>query len=237
MARRSKPLESTHQKAKRVNQQQTALIEKMQRTKDQKEKDKQLLALRGTRVKYSVRKTLFISEYLQNGFDSIKACIAVGYKPTSAPAASYYFLRDPEVLEMIEKRKEDLRKRSNITIDKLIFKLADIVDFDISDLYTKEGILKPLHEMTKETRTAIAGIESEEILAYDKLFGDKLKIGTNKKVKIVDRIRAIELLSKLLGYVDKVEVKTINGGTVNQVRNHEVLFQDNTVEDIDAEVS
>lgn len=229
--KRKQPLETSYQKAQRL----MAEAEK-QNEMDPKE-IRRLTELRGTRVKYSIRKTIFINEYLSNGFNADAAVVKCGYALSSAPSAKSYFLRDPEILQAIENRKQEIRQRANITIDKLIFKLADIVDFDIADLYDGHGVMKPLHQMSKATRAAIAGIESEEIMAYDKLFGDKLKIGTNKKVKIVDRIRAIELLSKLLGYVDKLEVKTIDGGTSIQ-KNHEVIFQDNAdTEDVEAEIS
>ena len=223
-AKRSKPLTTTIEKLKKDDTFINATNEEKQL----------MIKLRGSRVRFAVKKVMFLNKYLANGFDAIAAVRGLGYSDSSLSVATHIFLKDPEILAAIEKRKNEIRTRADISIDRLIIKLMEIADFDIADIYDEDMKLKNLHDMTPATRAALVGIEVDEIEAYDPIMG-KISLGKTKKVKVADRIRAIELLSRLLGYTEEKGI-TINNN-INAAatpKEHRVVFEDHT-EDIEHE--
>jgi phage terminase small subunit len=94
-------------------------------------------------------------------------------------------------------------KRLNLTKDRLMEELAKIAYGDIRNILTVDGGLKPTSAWDDETAGAVAGIES-----YDEKVEDEV-IGSVRKVKSWDKIRAIEALNKMLGY-NAPEKKDVN---------------------------
>ena len=86
--------------------------------------------------------------------------------------------------------------------EQAIFKeLRGIMTLDVRDLLTDDGELKPVSEWPEATARAVSGIE------VDNLVGDDGKFeGTKHKVKLADKLKAIEMMMKHRRMmVDKVE--------------------------------
>lgn len=69
--------------------------------------------------KVTNKQAAFIKAYLQS-FNSRKAAIAVGYAPKSAALTGSRLLKDPDVIEALEKIKHQVLQKSAYTLEKAI---------------------------------------------------------------------------------------------------------------------
>lgn len=93
--------------------------------------------------------------------------------------------------------------------ERILHEIRKIGTADFRKIFTDTHALKPISEWPEECVAAIAGIEVAEI--DDFIDGEKEKIGDLKKVKLTDKLKALELLGKQAGmFAQKVE----HGGKV-----------------------
>lgn len=166
-------------------------------------------------VTANLRREKFIDEYFRNGYNAQAAARAVGY--ASVAKSSHNLMKSEIVQRAIALKHKEMQLRNGITIDRIIIELSKIAFFDISKIYDENGRLRPIHLIEADARAAIAGVESED------LFGpDGIAFGILRKVKIVDRVRAMELLAKLLGFSERltVDVPAMQGAT------RRIIFED-----------
>jgi hypothetical protein len=76
-------------------------------------------------------------------------------------------------------------------------RLAKMVYWDSRSLYRDDGSIKPPSEWDDATAAVIAGVEVMEV--YEGGGKKKFSIGQTKKVKVVDPLRSLEVLLKVLG--------------------------------------
>ena len=93
----------------------------------------------------------------------------------------------------IRELQQEAYERNKITIDELIQSMAGMVRFDIAELYTEHGALKNIHDIPKEVRQMIGEYTADEMKIGE------MVIGHTKKVKVIDKLAAIEKLMKHLG--------------------------------------
>lgn len=77
---------------------------------------------------------------------------------------------------------------------------------DLADAYDESGNLKDVQQMPANLRAAIAGIDVTE--EFSGRGESREKIGYTKKLKLFDKLKALELLGKQLGmFADRLNVK------------------------------
>lgn len=86
-----------------------------------------------------------------------------------------------------------VRARDEWAIESILNEIRDIGHADIRELYDQKGALLPISEWPRASAKAVVGIESKEILDSDGAF-----IGETKKIKTIDKLKALELLGKKL---------------------------------------
>lgn len=104
---------------------------------------------------------------------------------------------DPNISLRIRELQQEAYERNKITIDELIQSMAGMVRFDIAELYDENGSLKSIHSIPKEVRQMIAEYTADEIRI------DSMVVGHTKKIKVIDKLAAIEKLMKHLGGYEK----------------------------------
>lgn len=90
-------------------------------------------------------------------------------------------------------------------VARLLHEITNISFVDIRKIFNDDHSLKPPHEWPDDVAAAIAGLDVEETFDYE----DKKKVQTGwiKKVKLNDKLKAIEMLGRDLGrFVTKHEV-------------------------------
>ena len=149
----------------------------------------------------------FCDEYLVdlNATRAYKVAYSRCKKDETASVNGSKLLRNTKVQEYIYKKQKEIEKRTEVTQDMVIQELAKIAFLDIRKLYTENGQLKNIADIDSDTAGAISSLEILE--EYDGYGDDREKIGDTKKVKVLDKTKALELLGRHLGiFNDKLDV-------------------------------
>jgi len=101
-------------------------------------------------------------------------------------------------------------KRHDVTIERVVNEYRKLAFLDTRKAFDSEGNLKPIHELDDDTAAAIAGLEVEEITA------GTIAIGRLKKIKLSDKVRALDSLAKYLKMFADVSI-TIDGSLVDKL--------------------
>lgn len=143
-------------------------------------------------AKLSARRASFVREYLID-LNATQAAIRAGYSEKTARSIGSELLTFPDVEAAIQKAMIERSRRTELTQDRVLLEIARIAYSDPRELYNPDGSLKPIHELSDEAASALAGVEITE--AFD---GREL-VGYTKKVKRWDKLRALDLLCEHLG--------------------------------------
>ena len=149
----------------------------------------------------------FCEEYLVD-LNATQAAIRAGYSRHSAYSQAHDLLKKPEVQSEIERLRDERSERTKINADWVLTRLAAIAEADLNDLYDTTGELLPVEDWPMIWRQGlIAGVDVEQL--FEGRGEEREQIGVVKRIKTVDRIRAIELIGKhvnVKAFEDRVAV-------------------------------
>lgn len=149
----------------------------------------------------------FVAEYIID-LNATQAAIRAGYAEKTAQEQSSRLLSNVIIQAEINEALRDRELRTQITADNVLIGLYKIAVADLSQAYNLDGSLKNIHDIPKEVRQAMAGIEVFE--EFDGRGDNRIKIGETKKVKFWDKTRPYELLAKHLKLLtDRIDLRTI----------------------------
>lgn len=150
------------------------------------------------------REAQFIEQYLLDG-NATKAAERAGYsKHTANEQGSQLLARLSHLIEpRVAEARAKLRKEIGITRERIIQELGCIGFIKAGDFYDEHGNPIDIPALSKRAQRAIAGFEYVE-----DYLGVKQKDGTTKaeprgylkRYKLSDKIRALALMSELLGF-------------------------------------
>jgi len=98
--------------------------------------------------------------------------------------------------DIFKQNAEDIAKELGLSLKEVLSEYKKVAFFDIRKLYTVDGGLKSIHDLDDEAVGAIGGVESYDVKEPD----SGMVLGTTQKVKIVNKISALDSISKVLGY-------------------------------------
>lgn len=138
-------------------------------------------------------------------------CSFVASGGTLVHFARLWDIRYPDIMKWIRsdsiraKRYDDaIKDRNEYTIETILQELRDIALFDIRDLYDNNNNLKPVHQWPRHTASVVSSVETDEI--FEGRGEEREMIGLTKKIKLWDKLKAIEQLGKTQAlFVDRVE--------------------------------
>lgn len=152
----------------------------------------------------SSRHLIFVREYLKDG-NGKQAAIRSGYSEKTAESQASRLLRNAKVAAAVD---AGLARRALVTeleATTVLRELALLVETDIGDAFDGQGRMRPLHEMHEDVRRCIAAVDVEEL--YDGTGKQRVKVGHVRKVRFLDKTKAIELALRRLGLLnDKLRV-------------------------------
>jgi len=97
-----------------------------------------------------------------------------------------------------------LRDRTEWVIEKILRELRTLADTNIKDAYAPNGDLLPIADMPEPLQKAISSVESAE--EFEGRGNQKEKVAEVRKVKLWDKLRALELLGRNLKlFTDRLE--------------------------------
>lgn len=138
-------------------------------------------------------------------FETLKgsqSAIDAGYSEATSRQIAHNLLQEPEVEEYLSHLRSDMASRHGVSKERLIAEYAKIAFFDIREIYDTDGGLINVKQLDDKSAGAISSIKSTEEWGEDSE-GNKIITGTNKEVKIFDKIRALQDLGKHLGLFEK----------------------------------
>lgn len=110
---------------------------------------------------------------------------------------SFKLFNDNKIATRIEFLRTEIQVENKATISEIVNTLSDMLRFDVAELYDSNGNLKNIHSIPKKARLMIAQLETDEIRVRNE------SIGQVKKVKVFDKMQAVEKLMKHLGGYEK----------------------------------
>jgi phage terminase small subunit len=138
----------------------------------------------------------FVQEYLVD-LNATQAAIRAGYAPKRADAIGYENLRKPGIQEELQRYQSKLAEKVEVTIEELIIAYKQIAFADLAECYDENGFLKNIHDIPASCRMAIAGLEIDEL--FEGKGEDRERIGQTKKLKLWDKLKALDSLGRHLG--------------------------------------
>jgi len=119
----------------------------------------------------------------------------------SVAVAAQEVFKNPNVTLRIEELQKELRERNKVKIDDVIGYLADMIKFDIAEIYEENGRMKSIHDIPKPHREMILSVKVyEDFMNVD---GQREKIGETKEVRLLNKLDVIEKFMKHFGAYEK----------------------------------
>jgi phage terminase small subunit len=144
--------------------------------------------------KLTPKQQKFVAEYLID-LNATQAAIRAGYSARTARNIANELLTKPHIQAELQKRRGKIEKKLEISQEAVISELAAIIQANGAD-YAKIVSTKdythveftPTDELSPDKLKAIASIKESQ---------------NGMEVKLQDKLRAIELLGKFLGWFEK----------------------------------
>ncbi|MCK5614702.1 terminase small subunit [Candidatus Pacearchaeota archaeon] len=111
-------------------------------------------------------------------------------------------LQNPKISHRVKEIRDRAAKKSEMTLVKVLDKLASYLNFNIKSIIKEDGSLKKFHEMTDEEASSIQDFQIEEI--WQGRGKNREVIGELKRVKLIDKRATADMFMKKFGaYVTK----------------------------------
>lgn len=148
------------------------------------------------------KQSLFVQHYLIH-LNATQAAKDAGYSPKTAYSMGQRLLKNVEIQKALQEANEERSKKTGITRERVLEALGQVAFGDIRALYSEGGNLLPIPQLPDDAAVLLAGFDVSVIKARDDGDEDEMV----KKVKLVDRLRALEMIGRHLGmFNDKLEV-------------------------------
>ncbi len=139
------------------------------------------------------KQRMFCREYIVD-LNGAQAAIRAGYSEAAAKEQASRLLTNANVQTFVQELMTDRVGRIEVRADDILRELLRIGLSDIGKAFNENGKLLPIHEIPEDTRRVIVGFDVYE--EYAGVGEDRESIGQTKKIKMGDKLRAIELLGK-----------------------------------------
>jgi phage terminase small subunit len=156
--------------------------------------------------KKQTKEELFARAYLANGLNATEAATTIGLAKKSAHVEGSKYLRKPKVQRLLAELSKQHAEKLDISADRILLQLARVAFFDIRKIFDDQGQLKPISDLDEDTAAAIAGLDHDHLFEYFGK-GQRKHVGNTVKVRMADKIKALELLGKYRKlFTDKIEL-------------------------------
>jgi phage terminase small subunit len=142
---------------------------------------------------------------IAKGKNSTQAAIAAGYSKKTAVKQGSRLLTNADIKAYVKELQDKGAKKFDISQEQILRELYAIAFSDIRKFYDEKGALKPINELDKTSAAALAGLDIDEL--FEGFGEERTKIGVTKKIKRFDKVKAIEVINKMLGYNAKEKVE------------------------------
>jgi hypothetical protein len=135
--------------------------------------------------------------------NAYQSALKAGYGTSYARSQSYKLLDNVGIRSEIERIRTEKRGNPKIaTADEVLERLTTVIRV-LPNKLVADGELIPLDQLTDELAQAVAGFEVIDRIVPGKGDGAKPVTERRTKYKLIDRLRALELLARYHGLFDK----------------------------------
>lgn len=145
--------------------------------------------------KLSGKQELFCREYVKCN-NASEAGRRAGYSPKTAHQMGKENILKPAIIERIKKLKAPKIKQLDLSADLILSELKKLATSNMQDFFDKDGYLKGIHDLTRDQAAALSSLEIEQL--YMNQGKEKLHIGEAKKMKLWDKLKALNMLGQHL---------------------------------------
>jgi len=138
----------------------------------------------------------FVEEYMVD-LNATQAAIRAGYSLNTAHSIGSENLTKPEIQKAIQEKQKELSEATNISAKRILEEYAKIAFSDVRELFTPDNNLYDIRQLDDSTAGAISSVE------IDALNVQGMQVGETKKVKMYNKLTALEALGKHLGIFEK----------------------------------
>ena len=137
----------------------------------------------------------FCKEYLVD-HNATQAAIRAGYSKNTADKIGSENLRKPEIMKRLAQLTKPITKKLELTAEKVLTEISHLAFSNIKPFIDEEGNIVPIHELKDSDAAAISSLDVDEITSG--MGKAKVSIGTSKKMKFHNKLKALELLGSHL---------------------------------------
>jgi hypothetical protein len=141
----------------------------------------------------------FCDEYLTH-FNAFKAAVTAGYSANTASKGA--LLHVPKIQLYLKQAMAKTANRLEITHDMILRELAKVAFANMGNYYDEYACLKRLKDLTVDEKAAIAYYDFVEIQD-----GDGYRVGTQSKIKLHNKMSALDKIARHLGFYGVAGVK------------------------------
>ena len=142
------------------------------------------------------RQKRFCEEYVID-LNGTQAAIRAGYSESGASVEGTRLLANANVKSLIDKLKAEKTSANKTTAQRVIDELSSIAFSDMKDLMSVDNAIMDLRQMDEGVSRTISSLEVDEMRV------EGMTIGQTKKVKLWDKMRALDMLGKHFGIFEK----------------------------------
>lgn len=142
-------------------------------------------------------------------WNATKASILAGYSENSARQIATETLSKPYIQAYISEIQKDIAKEAGISMLSQVLELKKIAYSNIAEIFTEWTELEKLENLTPEQKGAIVEIvHKKDIVHKDEDTDIEVEF---VKLKLHDKIRAIQEINKMLGFLapEKQDITTL----------------------------
>lgn len=152
------------------------------------------------------RQRLFVEEYLAD-LNQTQAAIRAGFSPKTAKQKACNMMKKPNIREAVDKAMAERSKRTGINADRVLLELGRCGLYNALDFINA----KDATVMDNATADDGAAIASVKVKTTPTENGNIVE----REIKLVDKLKALELAGRHLGmFIDKTEHSGPGGGAI-----------------------
>lgn len=150
-----------------------------------------------SKQKLTAQQELFAREYVIDN-NAKQAAIRAGYSEKTAQEQGSRLLSNVKVLELVETHRKKREIRTDVTADRVIKELAKIAFSDLNEFV----------EVSKDGKINVKPSDQVDGTVLSEISESVTTNGRTKKVKLHDKMKALELIGRHLAmFTDKQEIK------------------------------
>lgn len=138
----------------------------------------------------------FADEWLID-HNSTRAALAAKYSKKTAGSQGSRLLKNVDIKKYIKAKQDVLAKKADISQERVMKEIGRVAFADIRKYFTGKNNMIPVTSLDDEAAAALAGVEVDEL--YHGSEGGKYWVGQTKKIKLNDKMKALEMLAKHFG--------------------------------------